>query len=277
MVYVEWHLLPLNVSLYMFPLTYRQDGREHIVIDHVLSQAERLKGQPEAILAAIDEWSEQNKILMTIGSKAERGGRVMEVISERKPDVMVELGGYIGYSAIKFGSAVRNAGGARYISLESNAQYAEHARAMIALAGLEGFVEVIVGPCAESMPKLAEQGLTFDLLFIDHDERLYASDLALAEKLRLVKTGSWVLTDNVCGSWAREFREAMAPPENTCFGLNNAQTYETTIYYYELQTGKVVSASPFACRISTLTLEFRMGSWFPTVFKSFDCGNTIDL
>lgn len=62
-----------------------------------------LRGRPEAILAEIDDWSKDNKILMSTGQ--ERGAVITDLIAKTKPKVMAELGGYIGFSAVKFGSA----------------------------------------------------------------------------------------------------------------------------------------------------------------------------
>lgn len=213
-------------------------------MDHVLSRKDQLAGQPEAILAAIDEWSSRNQMLMTVGSGPERGGKVTEAISGAKPGVMVELGGYIGYSAIKFASAVGREGGRRYISLESDAHYAELARSLISLAGLDGFAEVVVGPASESMAELAAQGVGIDLLFIDHAEKLYAPDLRLAEDLGLLRAGALVVADNVCGRAAKDYKEAMEAVdeagEEVGRGINKAKTYESSVSYFVLPTGQTV-------------------------------------
>jgi catechol O-methyltransferase len=55
------------------------------------------------------------------------------------------LGGYIGYSCILFGDAVRKAGGERYYSLEMNPEFAAVIMSLVDLAGLSGIVKVIVG------------------------------------------------------------------------------------------------------------------------------------
>ncbi|KAH6687359.1 O-methyltransferase [Plectosphaerella plurivora] len=194
--------------------------------------------QAVAILEAIDEWSQSNEVLMTVGSGPERGGKFMDVISQVRPDTMVEFGGYIGYSAIKFGNAVRSSGGKRYISLEGNAEYAELARKLVTLAGLDEFVEIIVGPISEYLAKLRERKIDVDVFFIDHDESLYASDLKLADGLGLVRKDCWVLADNIVGDRTRDYRELLGPANDDLRGLNRAQTYETSVFYFDLPTGK---------------------------------------
>ncbi|KAF6818886.1 C6 zinc finger domain-containing protein [Colletotrichum plurivorum] len=221
-------------------LQYHQDGREQAVVNHILSQKDHLSGQPEAILAAIDEWSSRNQMLMTVGSRPERGEKVMEAISEAKPRVMVELGGYIGYSTIKFASAVKQAGGLRYVSLKFDEHYAELARSLVSLAGLDGFTEVMVGPASESLAKLAAQNVKIDLLFVDHTEELYASDVKLAEELGLVGAGALVVADNICSPAAKEYVDAMEADEKTGRGINKAKTWESSVSYFVLPTGKTV-------------------------------------
>lgn len=115
----------------------------------------------------------------------DKGERIVAKINEQKPRMMVELGGYVGYSAILFGNAVRAAGGDKYISLEYSKEYASVASKLIELAGLTDFVEVIVGSAADSLAGMAkEKSLkTIDILLIDHEKSLYLDDLKVAEKM----------------------------------------------------------------------------------------------
>ena len=74
-----------------------------------------------------------------------KGKIVRDVIAESKPKVMVELGGYVGYSAIAFaGEMKKHANGRelRYYSLERNPEFAAVIMALIHLAGLEDIVKV---------------------------------------------------------------------------------------------------------------------------------------
>ncbi|KAF6787344.1 C6 zinc finger domain-containing protein [Colletotrichum sojae] len=197
---------------------------------------------------------------MTVGSSPERGGKVMEAIAEAKPRVMVELGCYIGYSTIKFASAVKQAGGLRYISLEFDEHYAELARSLLSLAGLDGFAEVMVGPASESLAELAARNVKIDLLFVDHAKELYASDVRLAEELGLVGTGAWVVADNICSPAAKEYVDAMKADGKNGRGINKAKTWESSVSYFDLPTGKTVRMIfCYLCRRS-LTVGFRMES-----------------
>lgn len=133
---------------------------------------------------------------MNVGE--DKGAIVTDIIKERKPQIMVELGGYCGYSTILFGSAVRAAGGNKYYSLERSPKFAKVITALVGFAGLDGFIEVIVGPSNEGIQKLHSNGLTsIDMMFLDHYKPAYTTDLKLCEQLGLIKKGTVLAADNV--------------------------------------------------------------------------------
>ncbi len=134
---------------------------------------------------------------MNVGD--DKGKIVANLIAEAKPQVMVELGGYIGYSALLFGNAVREAGGKRYFSLERNPEFAAVIMSLIDLAGLSDVVKVVVGSSAESIKRLHKEGTIdhIDLMFLDHYKPAYTTDLKLCEHLGLVTPGTVLAADNV--------------------------------------------------------------------------------
>jgi catechol O-methyltransferase len=134
---------------------------------------------------------------MNVGE--DKGKIVTELIAEVKPQVMVEFGGYIGYSAVLFGDAMRKAGGKRYFSLERNPEFAAVIMSLIDLAGLNDIVKIVVGSSEDSINRLCADGTLkhIDLLFFDHYKPAYISDLKLCEELRLVAPGTVLAADNV--------------------------------------------------------------------------------
>ncbi|KPM44554.1 hypothetical protein AK830_g2056 [Neonectria ditissima] len=172
---------------------YYDDGREiellHFVYGH--PKLDEIRGSPKAVLAAIDEFGHTKKYLMNVGES--KGKIVTDLIAE------VELGGYVAYSAILFGEALRNAGGQRYFSLEQNPEFGAIIMSLVELAGLQDIVKVVVGSSAESLRRLhAEKQLTkIDLLFLDHHKPAYLPDLKLCEELQLIRAGSALAADNV--------------------------------------------------------------------------------
>lgn len=148
------------------------------------------------MLDLIDEFGKQH-FFMNVG--ADKGKIVTDLIGELKPQTMIELGGYVGYSAILFGDAVRRAGGKRYLSLERNPEYAAIANMLVELAGLRDFVQIIVGRSDTSLHRLFTSGEVkqIELMFIDHYKPAYTTDVKLCESLGMIKPGSVLAADNV--------------------------------------------------------------------------------
>ena len=134
---------------------------------------------------------------MNVGE--DKGRIVTQLIQDTKPQVMVELGGYIGYSTILFGDAVRKAGGAKFFSLERNPEFAAVIMALVDLAGLSDIVHVVIGPSDEGIKRLHSESRLkhIDLMFLDHYKPAYTSDLKLCESLKLVTPGTVLAADNV--------------------------------------------------------------------------------
>lgn len=123
---------------------------------------------------------------------------VTDLIRNVKPQVMVELGGYVGYSAIAFGAALREAGGKSYISLERNPEFGAVISSLVDLAGLRNIVRVEIGASSGSLRRLHADGTLkkIDLLFLDHYKPAYTTDLKLCEELNMVVPGSVYAADN---------------------------------------------------------------------------------
>ena len=134
---------------------------------------------------------------MNVG--AAKGKIVCDLIAEVKPKVMIELGGYVGYSALLFGDALRKAGGQQYHSLERNPEFAAVITSLLDLAGLSDLVKVHVGPSDQSIARLhaASTFSQIDLMFLDHYKPAYITDLKLCEHLGLIRPGSVLAADNV--------------------------------------------------------------------------------
>lgn len=166
----------------------------HFIYKHPnLSQ---LRGNPQKVLDAIDEYGRTQKYLMNIGPY--KSGTIVDLIEKEKPSIIVELGGYVGYSAIAFGTALRKAGGKRYYSLEFNAEFGAVIGSLVDLAGLSDIVKVVIGASSDSLRRLHSGGVLkqIDLLFLDHYKPLYVDDLKICEEMGLVTQGSILAADN---------------------------------------------------------------------------------
>ncbi|GAQ84666.1 catechol O-methyltransferase [Klebsormidium nitens] len=169
------------------------DGREASVLAHV--QKTVPAGNAESVLKAIDELAWGGTFLMNVGP--EKGLILDEVIRSNKPCMVLEIGSYVGYSAVRIGSQL--APGCKLYSIEFNADNAEVARGVVKHAGLDQTVEVITGTLQSVTEVLhKEKGVsTFDLVFLDHFKKYYLGDLKLLLHEEFLKTGSIVVADNV--------------------------------------------------------------------------------
>lgn len=176
------------------------DGREVALLEYVYGRPDldQLRGNPAKVLEAIDAFARSETGLINVGE--EKGAVVCDLIAQRKPSIMIELGGYVGYSAILFGNALRQAGGKRYFSVEKSPLFAAVAASLIDLAGLRDTVRVVVGTGAEGVLRLHNEGALgrqVDMAFFDHYKPAYTADLKLLERLGLVGKGTVLVADNM--------------------------------------------------------------------------------
>ena len=168
----------------------------------------QLRNNPSALLQAIDHLSIHHEPLITIGP--EKGRIVTELIAKEKPRTFVECGGYVGYSAILFGSELRrHRANAQFWSLEYDPRFAAIIAEMVDLAGLNDIIHVVTGPAGESLRALRAEGKLerIDMLYLDHVEELYEQDLKIAmDELGLLKRRSTIVADNVLYPGAPEYQ-----------------------------------------------------------------------
>lgn len=138
-----------------------------------------------------------------------------KLITISKPKTTVELGGYLGYSAILFADAMKRVNGSsegiHVWSLEFSADFAAIARKLVDIAGLSELVTVVVGAAEDSLKKLKQEGkvVAIDFLFLDHVEKLYVTDFQVVEKLGFLHDDAVVVADNVVKPGAPEYRKMM--------------------------------------------------------------------
>ncbi|GAA1117891.1 MULTISPECIES: O-methyltransferase [Kitasatospora] len=106
---------------------------------------------------------------------------------------ILEVGTLGGYSAIWMARALP--AGGRLVTLEIDPVHAEVARDNLANAGFAEVAEVRLGPAADTLQQLADEGTDpFDLVFIDADKP--GNPVYFAWALRLTRPGSLIVVDN---------------------------------------------------------------------------------
>lgn len=100
------------------------------------------QGDVASVIAAIDQFA-ANHMMMIVG--LHKGAVVEAEIHKKRPLVMVEAGGYIGYSAIRFAALQRQLAGnqsSHYYSFEISTEFATTMRQVGWLLGKSLFIIV---------------------------------------------------------------------------------------------------------------------------------------
>ena len=169
-----------------------------------------LRGNPAKLLATIDGFANNEDFLISVGT--DKAEILRNLIRDDPPGVLVEFGGYLGYSAVLFADEIRRAlptGAAfRVWSLEFDPLFASIAMNLIDLAGLSDHVKVVTGPAVASLRRLVSEGALdhIDVLFLDHVESLYEPDLRAVQSLGLLRPSAQVWADNVVRPGAPDYR-----------------------------------------------------------------------
>ena len=162
-------------------------------IEYVKENAQ--EGDPKSICKAIDSFCSQSQEnwLMNVGD--EKGEEMDLKISEIKPKTALELGTYIGYSAVRFASLLDPNG--TYVTIDVNPETTNVAREMTKYAKLNN-VEFLLEGLEKQIKYLKEKYPNgFDFVFLDHHKPLYTPDLKLLEENGLVRKGTRVIGDNL--------------------------------------------------------------------------------
>jgi caffeoyl-CoA O-methyltransferase len=121
-------------------------------------------------------------------------GRVLAMLSCMiRPRVVLEIGTYLGYSALCLAEGLVEGG--KVITLDVNEDTNEVARWFVERTEYKDRIEFHLGNAIEIIPNLHE---TFDIVFIDADKPNYSNYYnQVFDKLR---TGGFVIADNVLWS-----------------------------------------------------------------------------
>ena len=121
-------------------------------------------------------------------------GRVLSMFSHMiMPKVVLEIGTYLGYSALCFAEGL--AEGGKVITLDIQEDTNRVARSFVEKSAYAGKIEFHLGNAVDIIPTLPE---TFDLVFIDADKPNYSNYYNLV--FNRVRPGGFIIADNVLWS-----------------------------------------------------------------------------
>ncbi len=167
----------------------REPDRRQAALEFARQIAER--GNPVSVLAALDRFAREDRFLMNVGP--EKGVLLEQELQKIGPRARVlELGSFVGYSAILMARCLSDEG--RIVSIDVSPESSEVSRAMATLAGLEQRIEFLTGPANERLDSLEGP---FDLVFLDHWKDLYKPDTEKILARGLLVEGGVIVADNL--------------------------------------------------------------------------------
>ncbi|MFL5730153.1 MAG: O-methyltransferase [Cytophagaceae bacterium] len=136
----------------------------------------------------------QANVLMPRMLSGQVQGRFLSMVSHMiRPESILEIGTYTGYSAICLSEGLQEGG--KLYTIDVNEELETMVRKYFKEAGLEKRIDYIIGNALEVIPGLNKD---FDLVFIDADKENYLKYYHLVfDKL---KKGGYIIADNVLWS-----------------------------------------------------------------------------
>jgi catechol O-methyltransferase len=214
---LRWSLVRLVLGMRRMQRDWQVgDGREEAAARHVLERA--APGDLGAAIAAVDDYARRGKFLVNVGD--EKGAILEGAVARAAPRLALELGAYVGYSALRIARALPPGG--RLCSVELIPANAAIARRIVAHAGAADRVAIVDGALGDggaTMARLeAEHGVRaggVDLVFIDHAKDQYLPDLQRILAAGWLHAGSVVVADNLRFPGSPRYRDYMAAAEGT--------------------------------------------------------------
>ena len=268
------------------------DGREYYASKYVLENSK--PKNPDEVLVALENFDVRWTMLHLGREKGEYlDAALRELISERrrserssltrsahfrpKPIRVLEIGSYIGYSAIRMGRilAMEAERGSTLLSVEQNHDNAGYAKTHVEHAGLNEIVEVkhskvencfeeeIIEDQIRNDDSQLDRNRPYDFVFFDHRKSFYLRDLKLLESRGVINaTITTVVADNVASLEHIKNREesiARGKRKGPCKCVKKACDYldfvrrrwSSTEIYYGNNTKDGISVSKPSSRSET--------------------------
>jgi catechol O-methyltransferase len=190
------------------------DGREEALAAYVVAHARA--GDLDDAIRAVDEFCATQSIMMNVGD--EKGEILDRAIRRAAPRLLLELGTYCGYSALRTVRVMPAT--ARLYSIEFSPANAAIARRIWDHAGVGDRATVVVGTLGDGGATIerlrTEHGFapgTLDFVFVDHDKAAYLPDLQRILAEGWLHPGSLVVADNVRIPGAPAYRRYLQAAE----------------------------------------------------------------
>ncbi len=216
--FLRWSFVRMLVGMKKLTTEWQVgDGREEALARYVVEHAR--PGDLDDAIRVIDEFCYTRSFMMNVGD--EKGAILDGALRRAKPMVILELGTYCGYSALRMARAMP---GARIVSLDVVEANVGIARRILDHAGVADRVTVVLGSLgdggATAATLEAEHGIgtgAVDFVFVDHAKEVYLPDLRRLLERGWLHAGSVVVADNVKFPGAPDYRAFMQEQEGRTF------------------------------------------------------------
>jgi len=213
--FLRWSFIRLLLGMRTLTREWQVgDGREEALRAYVVGHARA--GDLDDVIQVVDEFCYQRSFMINVGD--EKGALLDDAVRRVAPGLILELGTYCGYSALRMARVMPE--GARIVSIEFVAENAEIARDIWRHAGIDDRVSVVVGTLGDggaTLDALAdEHGFgpeAVDFVFLDHDKDAYLPDVLLLLERGWLHPGSVLVADNIRFPGAPEYRAYMRDHE----------------------------------------------------------------
>ena len=117
-------------------------------------------------------------------------GRLLKMLVQMiRPQTILEVGTFSGYSAISMAEGLQEGG--RLYTFEINDEMEDFTRPWIEGSAVADKIDFIIGDALTEAPKL---GIEFDMAFLDGDKRTYRECYEMV--LSILRPGGFILADN---------------------------------------------------------------------------------
>jgi predicted O-methyltransferase YrrM len=186
-------------------MTGKTIGLEGRLFDYYAAHAYR---EPEILKELREETARLGGLAqMQIGP--EQGAFMAMLVKLMGATRILEVGTFTGYSSL----AMALTGDVKIIAADVSEEWTNVASKYWKKAGVDGRIELRLGPAAETLEQLLKAGEAsrFDLMFIDADKASY--DIYYEGGLKLLRAGGVMLIDNVL--WSGSVADPSIKDEDT--------------------------------------------------------------
>jgi catechol O-methyltransferase len=231
--FLRWSVLRMFLGFRSLTTKWQVgDRREEALAEYVVANARA--GDADDVVRVIDEFCMKRSVMINVGD--EKGEILDAAVRRANPRLVLELGTYCGYSALRMSRVIPP--GARVCSIEFSADNAAIARRIWDHAGIGDELTVVVGTLGDGGATIerlkTEQGFgdgAVDLVFVDHDKAAYLPDLERILAQGWLHPGSIVVADNVKFPGAPEYRARLEAEQGKTW---NTIEHDTHVEYQSL-------------------------------------------